>query len=61
MTTVTELRKKARAKRARADRLWQDAPQIRVNRFKKPYLNKIKKLYEEADKLDKQADRLAKK
>lgn len=61
MTTATELRKRARAKRARADRLWRDAPQLRVDRFKKPYLDKIKMLYKEADKLDKQADRITKR
>lgn len=58
MATVFQLRKRARAKRVRADKLWQDAPHIRVERFKKPYLNKIKKLYKEADELDKQADKL---
>jgi len=60
MATATELRKKAKARRTRADKLWQDAPSIRVDRFKISYLNKVKRLYEEADKLDKQADKLTK-
>ena len=61
MTTAAELKGRARAKRARADKLWRDAPQLRVDRFKKPYLDKIKRLYKEADQLDKQADRIAKR
>ena len=55
------LREKARAKRRQADKLWRDAPSVRVNRFKRPYLNKVKRLYEEADRLDKQADKLVRR
>lgn len=58
---ISKLRKKARAIRARADKLWRDAPQVRLDRFKRPYFNKVKKLYEEANRLDKRADKLAKK
>lgn len=60
--SVRELRKQARAKRSRADRLWKDAPNYRLDdRFKKPFLNKVKRLYEEADRLDKEADKLSRR
>jgi len=57
--SVAVLRKQAREKRDRADRLWRDAPSLRVDRFKKPYFDKVKKLYDDADRLDKEADKLA--
>jgi len=63
MTKISSesLRKQAREKRRRADKLWEDAPSVRVDRFKRPYFEKVKRLYEEADRLDKQADKLAKR
>ena len=59
--TVASLRRQAWEKRRRADNLWKDVNKITFEVHKKPFIDKIKGLYAAADKLDKQAAKLARK